>query len=668
MPGPWEKYQQKPWERFARQEVEQPEAPSIARESTLKIAPLAIAGLDWGTVDTGIPLGEGATAQLTRAGRGIQDFWQGLNQLVRGQEYTDQVNAEIDTYQKGLEASGHEGTDWMRGFGTAATPLTLLPGGGQTKAAQAGLGALSGGVTGATLFNPSGKPEDRLANTATGAVVGAVAAPLAKTVLDKAVQGVSALAHKAGTKLARDSIVRQIRGTVGQSWDDLGKAQQDAFVDEVQRQLNTSGVVDPEMLTRKANLIANDVTPTKSMVTRNPADWAVERNLQKVAGPGDTLADLYRSNDQALANRLQNVSGALPEGTQEAQGMRVMQSIKDLSDATQEQVGALYEQVRKARGEDLASDARHLMGALEELRDSTYAEKLVGSVANKLKRFGMIDDQGNLTSSTLTVKQAEELRKFVNKLPNDFGKRDIIAAIDRDVLEGLGEDAFKGARDAAAARFDLLGNPAIQKALGAWDELSQGKTAQNFIKSQIVDAAEQDVASLMRALQVMDDPTPSLQSMRAGVLDYLQSKAVNPNSNQFSGAGLARAIRQIGPGKLKMVLGDEAFSRLESLSKAALDATYQPAYSAVNHSNTAPTLLRYAETARKVPFVPTVLTDPLVEGMEQNANQRLLQQLLQAPPVDEAARAAQERARRELTARLLRSAPAVTGAAYSTSE
>ncbi len=223
----------------------------------------------------------------------------------------------------------------------------------------------------------------------------------------------------------------------------------------------------------------------------------------------------------------------------------------------------------------------------------------------------MMDADGAVTNKTLTVNQAEELRKFVNTLPNDFGKKDIIKAIDADVLSGAGDDFFAGARRAASERFALLDNPATQRALNAYGELTQGKTAQNFIKSQVVDGAEQDVATLINTLGKLpkEQSEQALNSMRAGVLDHLQSKSVNLNSNKFSGAALSTEINKIGEGKLRLILGETGFKELQSLARAARDATYEPAYAAVNHSNTAPTLLSWTQKARAVPGIPLFVNE-----------------------------------------------------------
>jgi hypothetical protein len=76
--------------------------------------------------------------------------------------------------------------------------------------------------------------------------------------------------------------------------------------------------------------------------------------------------------------------------------------------------------------------------------------------------------------------------------------------------------------------------------------------------------------------------------------------AINPNGGQFSGAALNKALEQIGDAKLIAIFGQEQAQQLRALTRAALDATYQPAHSAVNNSNTAPMLMSMIQRARGV--------------------------------------------------------------------
>jgi hypothetical protein len=547
---------------------------------------------------------------------GLKGFRPGL-----GDTFTEMVNQEEARYQhdRGPDA----GADVASALGNIgiASPLALMPG-GKTALTRAALGALSGGLgAGGFTFDPSNSLEGTAKNTATGAAAGAILAPIVGAAGDKLTQLVGrfaarlkGVAGQAAGKTAPAEILKEVP-----EFADLPPDLQTRMITEAQEQFAKFGRLDADALARKANLLANDVTPTTSMVTRDAGAWTRERNLQKLvqstdpelASVGQALTRVYEANNAALAGRLQGMSKGLPAGSQEAHGMAVMRAVDELADLSQDKVGKIYEAVRQAKGGELASDARNLADALEGLRDNAYAEKLVASVGNRLKRLGIMDGDGALTAKTLTVDQAEELRKFVNKLPNDFGKRDIIRAIDADVLAGFGEDAFGGARAAASERFAMLENPATQRALNTLGELGQGKTAQNFIKSQVVDAADQDVMSLIVTLSRLppEQGSKAIASLRAGVLQHLQAKAINPNSGQFSGAALNRAMQEMGETKLASILEPAKLAELKSLARAALDATYAPPFSAVNSSNTAPMLLSMTERARAIPGVPLLVSE-----------------------------------------------------------
>lgn len=578
--------------------------------------------------------GGGPQSTGSRFARGAQDLVDRATQLSIGAGEklgllepgigdlaTQQINVEQDLYEKERARSapdGKPGIDFARIGGNAAAlaPTALLaPAGGTGYGAAAVNGAVQGAAAGALQYDRTNSVAGTAKNAAVGGLFGGALGPVVKGVADTA-------GKVGGYVLGRfKGIGQQISGATNpasiiQQVPEIASLPQQAqrdLIEEAAEQIKATGKLDAEAIARKANLLANGVTPTKSMVTRSPQDWAVERNLSKLTGPDERLTgisteltDVYRGNDAALGGKLRSFGENLPKGSQEKLGSNVLQSVDDIASKSQEEVSRLYNQVRDARGAEAASDAINLKATLDDLADSTYAEKLVGSVKNKLRRFGMLDDAGNLNSNVLTVNQAEELRKFVNRLPNDFGKKDIIAAIDRDVISGLGDDAFKPAREAAASRFELLGNPGTQKALGAFGELSEGKTAQNFIQQQIINGSEKDVTALMKT--VGQDPN-AVKSLRAGVLQYLEGKAINPNSGEFSGANLNKALQQIGPEKLSTVFGPDQAGKLQSLARAGLDATYQPPYSAVNSSNTAPALLSLTRRARAIPGVPLVITD-----------------------------------------------------------
>lgn len=554
-------------------------------------------------------------------------------------KYTQQLNDEESLYQKGRGPKA--GIDWASLAGSAgiASPLMLIPGAGQGLAARAALGAAQGGIDAAVQPTATGSMLDRAKQTGVGAVVGGVAAPVAGTVADKLVGALGALKGRAAGLMAdkSESAVRaavpeisdlQVGGIRGQN--DLTQGHVDDLIKQGQASLSKTGTLDSAALARKANLLANGVTPTTSMVTRDPAKWTLERNLQKlaqspdeqVAATGQQLTRVYQGNDQALTAKLGDLAKPYGAATQEGRGMTVMGSLDDLAKSSQKDVSAVYDTVRNARGEELASDARNLHSTLDELSDSPAADPVTEAAKRRLKKLGMLDDDGNLTDKSLTVTQSEGLRQFINQQPNVYGKSQIIKAIDSDVLGGLGEDAFKGARAGAKQRFDMLNNPTTQKSLNNFGELTQGRAAQSFIKSQIVAAPEQDVASLLTTIGKIPNETQrsaAVGAIRGGVMDHLQDAATKQNG-QFSGTALTKAMDAIGDNKLQAVLGADAHGQLRSLARAGTDATYEPAYGAVNHSNTTPMLLSLVKGGRGLigPNLP-LINDTVVGALEKQA-------------------------------------------------
>lgn len=548
--------------------------------------------------------------------------------------YTQGVNAKNAAYE--ARRGPGAGFDGGRLLGNIAglAPLALVPG-GQGVLARAGGGALAGGIAGIAQFDQTNSKGGAGKNVALGALGGAVLGPIAGVVGEKIGQaGRFVLGRIRGASAAAKPLEQEARQIVADAAPNATPQQAATLVDEAVAQVRATGNLNAEALARKANLVRNKVTPTKSMVTREAADWTKERNVQKLAGsPDETLSltgreltDIYTGNDRALSGRLDELGSGLPKKSTEELGDVAMKSLDDVATATQKDVSKLYTAVRETRGEELASDARHLAQTLDDLRDNTYAEKLVSSVTNKLKRFGMLDKEGNTTSKTLTVTQAEELRKFVNTLPNDYGRRDIIKAIDADVIGGLGDDAFGAARSAAAQRKELLDNPATQRALNTLGELQQGKTAQTFIKSQVINAADQDVDTLLATISNLE-PAGAKQAtdaLRAGVFNELKAKAVNVNSGKFSGAVLNKELDRLGERKLIAIFGKEGTAELRSLARAALDATYEPPYSAVNHSNSGVTLLGMMRGARaaigfNVPLVNEAAERSIERGVARSA-------------------------------------------------
>lgn len=556
-------------------------------------------------------------------------------------DYTKGLNEDEALYQKGRGKNA--GIDWasLAGSAGAGAPLMLIPGAGEGVFARAALGAVQGGLDAAAQPTATGAMLDRAKATGVGAVAGGIAAPIAGAVSDKLVSALKAVpgrvagltADKGAARVLSD--VPEIEAT--RVSPALTGATYDNLIKEGQASLAQTGKLDAPSLARKANLLANGLTPTTAMVTRDPAQWTLERNLQKLAqspdkeisATGQQLTSLYQGNDAALAAKAAELAKPYGAATQEGRGMVAMKNIDDLATSSQKDVSDVYNQVRAEKGDQLASDAREVVSTLHDpdVADNAYAEPILNSVTKRLKRFGMVDADGAPTTQTMTVNQAEEFRKFLGTLKSGDPKTDrivtmFVKATDKDVLSGTGENAFGAGRSAASARFDMLGNPATQKLMDNIGELGQGRTAQGFIKTHVISAPEQDVGTLLNTIGKMppQQGTDTLNALRGGMMDHFQDAALK-NNGQFSGAALKKAMNDVGDNKIKMVLGADGHAQLRSLERAATDSTTETAYAATNHSNTAPMLLSLMRGTKA--FVgynlPLGLNDTAAEMLEKGA-------------------------------------------------
>lgn len=627
---------------IARRQREADAATEFKRGVAQDAQPGVLARIGRGMLDIGQGIGQ-ASSNLEDAVGGPRQIQTVYNPQTGSQEpvsttmdpsapdYTKSVNAERAQYDKSRADAGETGTDWARLFGgmTATAPAAAVAPeiAGPAWLMRAVGGATSGALGGAVQYAPTNSVLERAKNAVVGGATGAVAAPVAGAVGDKAgkiYQAVAGRVRGAG-ELTQPSTVDDIIKQVPEIAN-VPQEAQGSLIAEAQAQLKQTGQLNAEQLARKANLIAQGVNATKSMVTRDPADWTRERNLQKLsqspdetlAAPGQELTGIYTANDKALSAKLASKGAGLPAGNAERQGMTVMKSVDDLAKLSQEDVTKVYDDIRAAHGNDLASDARNVVDTLAhpDVADNAYAEPIINSVTKRLKRYDMIDKDGNPTSNTMTVTQADEFRKYLRTLMSGDSKTDrivkmLIKANDQDVITGAGSNVMAPARAAATERFDTLENPATQRALNAYGELNQGKTAQNFIQTNVINGADQDVASLLDTLGKLppDKAKAATDAIKAGVIRHLQDEAINKNSGKFSGSKLNDALSDIGDEKLARIFGMKDAEGLRNLARAGVDATYEPPYSAVNHSNTTPMLLSLTRGARSIPGVPLLVSE-----------------------------------------------------------
>ena len=338
-------------------------------------------------------------------------------------DYTQRLNDEEGLYQKGRGPNaGLDVASLIGGAGILA-PSMLIPGLGETALARAGTGAIQGALVGASQPTETGHLADRAWNTTIGAATGGAIAPVAGVLTDKAAKLASVLGNRVSNAVSPATVEDMLKA-VPEISTAPPSAQSD-LIAEAQAQIRDTGTLDAASIARKANMIANGLKPTTAMVTRSPRDWTIERNLQKLlqspdpalSDVGQSLTNVYQDNNQALVGKLADIGKALPTGNKEQQGDALISALSDLSKTSQKDVSGVYDTIRAQSGDQLASDARNVIGTLTspDVADNAYSEPIIRSVASRLKRFGMIGDDGAPTTNTI-------LRDFSSETPNRLTK------------------------------------------------------------------------------------------------------------------------------------------------------------------------------------------------------------------------------------------------------
>ncbi len=334
--------------------------------------------------------------------------------------------------------------------------------------------------------------------------------------------------------------------------------------------------------------------PTTGMVTRDPRAWNFERETAKLSGAGDDLVsqirkverDIVRAGDDLV--RAQGGSlGA--EGT----GLSVQRALDAKRNEMQKAASALYKSVRDGRGDVSAGPLNALRGALDDpaMTDNPIFDTMREGINRRLQRFGMAGTSGMVRNDAVaTVSQAEELRKMIGSLgpSNEPAVRmmrgRLIDALDDDVTNSVGDDAFKAARASAKARFDEFSKTFAGRI--ADEGIAPEKLTQRLLGATPLS----DIRALRRSLtsgtqDQIARGTEALRGLRAQSLDELFGGVVSADG-KLNGNQLHKLFQK-NADKYRALFDAGDYKQIRRIALAARDATSEVPFSAVNNSNTA---------------------------------------------------------------------------------
>jgi hypothetical protein len=530
----------------------------------------------------------------------------GLGQNTTINQAIDAKNAE---YEQARAAAGRDGFDAARFAGNVASPANLViaqaaPINAATKLGKVAQGARAGALGGAAApvvnADQSYLPE-KILQTASGAAAGGALAPVASSLGEAVTRRVAALSPAEKAAQA-DAILRETVNRFRREGIELDRAQINTLRQHVSQALDGGQKIDPAALLRKQDFDALGIDPTLGQITRDPAQFARERNLRGVSGVGEPLMQRLEQQNTRLQDLITGrARGAADENSA---GEALLSSLRSVDDAAKTQVDAAYGKARDHLGRAAPMDS----AGFSQQANATLDEQMLGRWLPEEVR-GILNDVtlGKIPFNVNTAVQIDSVLSQAQRAAMNSGNPAQAKAVGavRDALnkagiaDNVGEDAkmmFDTARGMARDRFKTHeAIPALKAAVNG------DVNAQDFVRRFLINGKADEVRALAGAL-----PEDAAAEARHQFGAALERAAFGENTGDkaFSPERFSRFINQPGMRqKLAAFFSPEDVEQITRIGRVGAYMNSFPAFAPVNTSNTASALADLGWLSR-IPGVP----------------------------------------------------------------
>ena len=539
---------------------------------------------------------EAVTGLFGLAPNPVSDFFGSEAQRV-----TNINNANEAAYQDARAADGQSGFDGARFTGNVVSPANLalarlLPVTGNMTAGQmATRGSAAGAAGGALQPVEDADPfwQAKGVQALTGGVTGGILTPVIGRIGQK-----RATRLPAGMSQLDDPAIQASLAKEGIDVQNLPKQVMDSLRKQANEAMKQGKTLDIPAALRKADFDALGVPALKGQITRDPMQFARERNLRGIEGVGDPIMARMNEQNRRLAELLQRQ--AVGAGTPMQAGQGFVNRLTGLDDSLNARVGSLYDKARDNLGRASPVNVQQFSEQANRVLD----EQMLGRFLPEQVR-GLLNDvsSGKIPLNVNTMVQIDSVLSAAQRSADDAGRKAIgavrTALNNAQIADDVGVDAkraFDVARRAARGRF------ALQEAVPALKDAVDGKIVpEKFVSQYVLGGSTQDVRRLVKVL----DPN-NRQQLAAQVGEFLQSQAFGPNpagDALFTPSRFQSALKKIGPEKLEAVFGKQTADELNRIARVGAYINQAPGPAAVNTSNTAAAM---ANILSKIPGVSRV--------------------------------------------------------------
>lgn len=531
-------------------------------------------------------------------------------------------------YNEARRATGQDGFDAARLVGNIASPANLaisarIPMLSKTIAGRFGGGVATGMAGGALqpvdMSGGDNFAATKIGQTVIGGVTGGVATPILGKMGDFVARKLAETSNSP-TLVRLQDVAKEFAESSGLNWFALRPNEQTELVSAAQKAAEQYKGIDPKVAGRIKDFESLGMPYTLGQVTREPMQFATEKNLTQVPGVGDPLRERFMAQNAML----QKTIGGLAQGANEQQfaGNALVNSLRNYDNTLAKQVGDAYKLARESVGKDAEVPLQGLAQDFAQVLND-FGDKVPSGVRNNFADYGLDPTNAKMTQRKLfTVEEADKLLKVINANQSsdpatNTALKMLRDSVKRSVLQDAGvDDVFATARKMAAQRFSL------QDAIPALDAAASGSAnpdtfVQNFILSQTASTPKvKELAKLLRE----NDPQ-AFQEAKTQMAAYLQRQAFGENlagDKSLSAERFAKALRELGTEKI------EAFftkPEVDLLRRTARIGSYMESVPYASRPNTSGNFGAITNIAARIPGMP--VTSAIVGALKNSVGNQL---------------------------------------------
>lgn len=514
-------------------------------------------------------------------------------------------------YALARKATGQDGADVARFFGNVVSPtnaaiaarLPLAVSTGGRFAQGALLGGIGGALTPIDNNNNSDFASAKTGQVLLGAVTGGVLSPVLGKAGDLIASKVANLKSPSASTLLNTA--KEIASDLQLDWQNLNAQEQQILLEQVRKAAQQYHGKDPAAAARLADFKAEGMPALLGQLTRDPQQFAREKNLSQLPGTGDPIRQRLTEQGRLMQQKL----GKFAQGASDEQsgGALIAKALRDYDEKLANEVSAAYKAARGQSGKDAEVPLQGLAQDFANTLDA-FGDKIPSGVRNQFKKFGL-DPEGSLEQRKLfTVEEADKVLKIINaNQSNDPATNAALGqlrtAVKKAVTSDAGvDDVFAPARAKAAQRFSL------QDAVPALDAAASGRAnPDTFVQSYILNKSAQS-KEVNQLAQVLRENNPeAYDQARTQIAAYLQRKAFGENvagDKPMSPERFATALREIGDAKLSAFFTADEVGQFKRLSRIG---SYIDSVPNASKPNTSGNWGAITNLTTKIPGVPTSL-------------------------------------------------------------